>query len=256
MNSSEKTFFAISAVGVAVCLLTIVFNLPLPWLVSGIVVSSAAFAIGVVLYSVRKQRELDAAVKAACEALGLKHEKFAVGKGDAPAFAPYASVTPLNHGHKGLQWIARGILRQRPVELFQHSYTVSTGKSSHHVFHTCSAVDCPPHWPEVRLAPEGVLHRLGEKLGFRDIKIEDDAFNARWRVTSADPDFAQLLLGPEVQRFLLDAPKIEQWGVFSGKLVCLHSGKVEPDKLAALAPRAAELFELIPRELANWRPQS
>jgi hypothetical protein len=86
-----------------------------------------------------------------------------------------------------------------------------------------------------------------------DFKLENEAFNDRWIVKTESEDFALLLLSPQVQEFLTNAPSGETWQI-GNSWICWFRQK--PLKLAeARLPidRLTGLMRLIPPELAHWQ---
>ncbi len=174
-------------------------------------------------------------------------------KASRPAlFVPFAGAPELSHGAKGLQWAASGTIEGVRVDICEHMHMRSTGKSAHPVYYTAAAVECPAPWPALALTREHWGHAIAEMLGQRDVKLDSDEFNKRWRVHSKDADFALLFLSPQTQEWLKDAPKNEAWRLGAGRLVCVWSGNIKPEAAAALAARPVALLALAPPELAAW----
>jgi hypothetical protein len=172
------------------------------------------------------------------------------------AFAPFEGLGDMRHGGKGIRWLASKPRGRGEIRIIEHAYTVSTGKSSHTVVNTCIAAigardRAAAGWPLLRLSGESVLDRLGERLGGKpDVKLDDDAFNRRWRVRCDDDGFAIALLSPEVQAILAQADSAEWWG-FGGasNLICIgRRGSADPKTLDAMLTRLDSVIEAMPLE--------
>lgn len=145
------------------------------------------------------------------------------GKEEAQRFfEPLDGLSHLRTGAAGLKWLARGRIARWPAVVLEHSYTIGTGKNRRSVVHTCAALVGDGRWPVLTLTGETLMNRLAERLGGKsDVKLEDEAFNRRWRVNCHDEGFALAMLTPEVQG-VLGGSGLNEWWVFGGQgLVCL-----------------------------------
>lgn len=172
------------------------------------------------------------------------------------AFAPFDGLGDMRHGGRGIRWLASQPRGRGEIRMIEHAYTVSTGKSSHTVVNTCIAAigardRSAAGWPLLRLSGESVLDRLGEKLGGKpDVKLDDEAFNRRWRVRCDDDGFAIAVLSPEVQTILAKADAAEWWG-FGGpsNLVCIgRRGSADARVLDGMLARLESVIEAMPAE--------
>lgn len=199
----------------------------------------------------RKRRE---EIGAALAKLGLAMSAEKKAPAHAEAFALAGELKSLSRGASGVNWSARGALGGREVVVFEHSFTTSTGKSTVTHFHTIAATACPMSWPRLSLDEEGLLAKIAEFLGMRDIKLEDEAFNARWRLKCGSEDFALLVLGPEAQAWCMALPKGLCIRIGQGAVVVFAPRQVrKPEDVATLAEMPGRLMELIPAELAGFR---
>lgn len=170
-------------------------------------------------------------------------------------FAGVAHIGAIKFGKaRAIQWVAEHAGPDGPERIFEHRYVVSTGKSAHTVLHTVATAPCPAAWPDVSIRARNLLHALLAMLGRRPLRLDDPAFNARWTVACAEPEFAVLLLTPDVQRWLLSAPRAESWYIGRGQVVCLWHGRTDPALLPSLFERPRQFLALVPRELWEWLP--
>lgn len=158
----------------------------------------------------------------------------------------------LRTGSKGVMWVATGQVDALDVTLLEHRYTSGSGKNRSTHYHTVAATPAPEHWPAVELAPENFFHRIGELFGSKDFKLEDPAFNKKWRVKVDHEDFALLALTPEVQQWAMDLPAGMQIRIGRGAITLCRTRSVRGDDAADLVRRCVALALLIPEELGAW----
>lgn len=174
----------------------------------------------------------------------------------ADAFGPFDSLGDMRNGSKGLRWFASQPRGRGELRIVEHSYTVSTGKSSHAVVNTCVAVIGPrgggaAAWPLLRLAGESMFDRLGDKLGGKtDVKLDDEVFNRRWRVRCEDDGFAIAVLSPEVQALLAQADSDEWWALGgTWNLICVgRRSPADAKALEAMLARVEAVIAAMPAE--------
>jgi hypothetical protein len=170
----------------------------------------------------------------------------------SPTLAPMGDLSALSGGAAKLEWVARGQIEGVEVELLEHRYRVSTGKSSHTICHTLACVPCPASWPSLSMTRETFLHRWFEGLGLRDLRLEDEAFNRRWRLKCDDEGFAIAALSPGLQAWLAQADKNESWFILRGRLCVLRRDGSELGALIEQGSRPVQFLAQLPRELENW----
>lgn len=90
-----------------------------------------------------------------------------------------------------------GIERDRRVRVLH--FTVGSGKSKQHW--TALQVDLAAEPPRLAIRQENFFTRLAERLGMKDLKTGDAAFDRRYRLESSDPLFVHALL-PEWRQAL------------------------------------------------------
>lgn len=183
----------------------------------------------------------------------LDHRGLLVAPGDDPGMRGSLSHLPeFKRGRQSLRWHAAAKDGSGLI-VMEHEAVVGSGKHRQTIVHTVAALPCPPDWPNLTLGPESFFSKLGEMLGFKDLKLDDAAFNARWRIKCSSEEFAIVALSPAAQAWLLAAPKQEAWCIGSGWVCCVWDGHHEPAAVADLIARPAELLKQMPPELAAWR---
>ncbi|MDZ4709008.1 MAG: hypothetical protein SH818_11465 [Saprospiraceae bacterium] len=105
-------------------------------------------------------------------------------------------------GSKKVRYILSGNLESKePAFIFEYSYVVSTGKSSHTYFQHVLSVRLARNLPPFTLRPENFFHKIGEWLGFKDIDFEAyPQFSDAYRLKSNNENkvrnlFNEFLLG-------------------------------------------------------------
>ncbi|MCC6428881.1 MAG: hypothetical protein IT435_18930 [Phycisphaerales bacterium] len=175
----------------------------------------------------------------------------------AQAFAALGGCwSKLRHGAPKINWFATGDVNDRSMTLVEHSYTVSTGKSSHTVYHSIAASPAPENWPTVEMNQEHLLHKIAEFLGSKDYRVEDEAFNKRWRIKVGDEDFALMVLTPEVQAWSMDLPGSTIVRIGKGAITIAIPSALRGDAAQELVSRCASLADMLPPELDAWESSS
>ncbi len=174
-------------------------------------------------------------------------------------FEPFGDVSHLRHGAKGVRWSAAGTLDGVDIRIIEHSYVVSTGKTSHAVVNVCVAAvgragTGGGAWPLLRLGVEGWFHRIGEKVGLKpDIRVESEEFNRRWRVRCDDEGFALAVLSPSVQAAMMTCDAKDWWSIGGSRGVLCHgrTGTVNAPALGAMLHRLREVARALEPEVRS-----
>jgi hypothetical protein len=245
------TVFGLAAVSVIILIAARSGGNAAPGVIIGVVVLAILGAMmAAVIAERRRAQALHAALTSGGYTVNFKPDAGAKGA----AFGSISHLPNLRSGSRGISWHAAGQSAGRPIEIVEHRYVVQAGKSTHVVVHTVFSTPCPHTWPGLSLTPENFFHRIGEVFGIKDIRLEDETFNRRWRVKGDDESFAALVLVPEVQQWLASAPGRESWVIGKGRVCLLRHGRVKPADVKATAARVAQLVDQIPPELAAWAP--
>lgn len=212
----------------------------------------AALIIGsgvlMVIAGVSRSKRRRAALESRLTESGFRH-KSKPGKDERDGlFEPFDGVKALSTGAKGLRFWAESEIDGHTVTVVEHVYLVHTGSTTSTVAHVGAAIPCPEWWPDLSLTPEHLLHKLADAVGKRDLQLEREAFNKRWRVRTDDEDHTLLLLGPAMQEWLELAPKHESWIIGSGWVRCLRRSSVLRQDPIELATRVADFLGRVPPE--------
>lgn len=223
-----------------------------PVLVAGLGALGLAGLVAVVMavsgYTAARRLRIGAALEARGLSVQFRPDK----RQRAGCFARFAHLTSLRRGERGVRMWAGGEVDGRHVDLIEHAYVVSTGKSSHTVYHCAAATACPAAWPSLTLSPGNVVTSWWASLRGQDMTLENEAFNERWIVKAESEDFALLVLTPRVQEFLAHGPSGESWQIGDGAVCWVRRRQVKPETVCEPLDRLMGLMALIPPELEHW----
>jgi hypothetical protein len=163
-------------------------------------------------------------------------------------FAPYVHLKELSTKHKGLRWVAHTTIDGRELAVFLHTYTVHTGQATITIAHFVAATPCPEWWPTLSLTKENLFHKIKDKLGGSDMRLESETFNDVWRVKTDNEDLALVLLTPDIQRWLEHPPKHESWRIGDGVLCCLSRASSKKMPPLELVDRVQAFVSMLPPE--------
>ena len=160
----------------------------------------------------------------------------------------------LRKGRRGLLSAWVGEYKGLTVELLQHRYVVSSGNSTHYVYHRIATIPVPLSWPYLQLSRENLITRIATKLGMQDVRVEDEIVNERWRIKADDELFAQLFITPEMQMFLRELQEKQTWIVTNGRFLIMEKGSLRPGDVQHLLQMMSRIAGMIPAELEAWEP--
>ena len=161
---------------------------------------------------------------------------------------------------RGIRWkgksnritnVMRGQVDGTDVYLFDYTYIVHTGKSSHAVRQTVFfANDKNLQLPDFRLKPEGWWQKILTKTGAgRDINFEGNPdFSKRFWLTGEIEDLIREKFSPELQRFLAARPSIHLEGS-NYYLIAYKPGKtLNADEAQVFFERCCQTVRLMKSE--------
>ena len=144
-----------------------------------------------------------------------------------------------------------GTAAGRDVVVFQSTYVIHTGQASipvTHVIYACAA----PTWPPLNIVPRRGIGRFAWRFGWRrGIELDDPRFNAAFRTTGPDEDFAIALIGPEMQRFMLTKPGV-RWRIGGGHVHLIYRGGLKAERVPDSLGRLDGFWTHVPEELEAW----
>lgn len=218
-------------------------------LVTAMVVFFAVLAI----VGTRQEKKRLGDLAAAIERLGGTIDLKPAADAQQAAYAATPVLATTGRGADKVRLIAQVTIEGTPVLLVHYRYVTGSGKNRTTHDRTVARVVAPASWPQLTLTRENVLHKLADMVGFKDIRLDDEAFNKAWRVKSKDENFAMLAISPEVQAWLMAQKKSWIFEIGRGAIcVVSHTIARGPD-LEPQARAAAELARLIPPELQAYQ---
>lgn len=210
----------------------------LPALVAGAVAA-------IVVAMVRAERRRTEAMELASHTIGFVHEP----TGDLDLLRALADLPLFGRGHsRKVRNLMTGRIGDAEVKLFDYAYTTGGGKNSHTFRQTVALFPATRALPDFVLAPENVLHRIGQLFGYQDIDFEQNAdFSSHYLLRGSDETAIRAAFGPDRVAFLAGD---HGWTVEarSGFLGIYRSGKrCKPGELPAFLESAQRVWQALAR---------
>lgn len=171
------------------------------------------------------------------------------------AFGPFEALG-LGRGARGVRATMDGEVEGAEVRVIEHRYVEGGGNNSRTVRHVAAAIPCPDSWPMLRLSHEHLGTKLLSMLGGKDLQVESEAFNKRWRIAADDEDFAVLVLSPDVQDWLMRDDRREVWAIGRGWIACARRERLRAESFERISRRPLELLAMLPPELVAYERRS
>lgn len=145
--------------------------------------------------------------------------------------------------------------------LFDYTYKVTTnnGKTTTTTTHPFGvvAVRVPIVFPGLTMSPENVFHRIGTKLGVKELTFELEEFNRRYFIQCQDARAAHDLLHPQSIEYLMRHP-VRTWQ-FGGFHLLIHKGGFyDPIEIRQVMEEIQGFLDLVPeyvRQDRSFTPQ-
>lgn len=184
-----------------------------------------------------------------------RFENWAAAHGWTYALRPRADWAARMPGHsrRSVGIALTGGLGGRWVTVADYSYQTSSssgdGSSStttHHFIAVVVFLD-RPH-PRTAVVDRGPLSKLGRSLfGDKPTATADPLFDARFRITADDPDYARWLIGPPLIAAHLTGT-IPTWSVAGNELLAFQHGHLRnPESVPDLAAPLLRVADLLGR---------
>lgn len=143
-------------------------------------------------------------------------------------------------------------LNNLPVEIYERSQMMWLGSFMAPVVVECYYKLPAPNWPKIQIRARRGLSKLWYKFGNQSgIMLDDEVFNASYKVTSRDESFAIMLLSPELQGFIMDKPTVD-WSAGEGSIKLWYKGKLKKKRIENALERLGRFQSLIAQELYDW----
>lgn len=159
-------------------------------------------------------------------------------------------------GVENVMWGEAAGIRVRLFDFYYYETSTDSKGHSSRSYHRFSCVlgeidaDCP----HLTLAREGVLSRLADHLGFRDIEFESEEFNAAWQIKSDDRRFASALIDPRMMAWLLDEGGAGAYEVVGPLLLC-STDRLKPVEYLNLLEMLRRFHAHVPAVVSSLYPR-
>jgi len=158
----------------------------------------------------------------------------------------YGFLDRLQQGHSRVaSHRLEGEWQGMPAEAFQLKYVTGSGKNQQTHWWTVALVRIGTPFPELTIAPENVLSRFGQALGFDDIDFESIEFSNAYAVRSRDKKFAYDFCNTAMMEYLL-AHRGTTLELEHDVLALLASKRLKADDLRPMLGHLAAIRERIP----------
>lgn len=184
-----------------------------------IVMGAAALVGGIIFLAIQAEKKRVEAMRQAALAMGFQFAE----RDDSVIDRPFPAFDR-GHSRKATS-VMRGQTGGRPVVLFDHAYTVSTGKNSTTYRQTVALFDDVPGLPEFSLGPEHFFHKIATALGYQDIDFDEHPeFSKHYLLRGKDEAAVREVFNPDLLAFLAGE---RGWTVQSagGALAILRSAR-------------------------------
>ena len=218
------------------------------WLFVGLLVLAIAAIFAVFIYFDRKR---SAALESRARILGFTFRRKATL--EDKQLTAGSSLTTLGHSRHVRNVIELPETDGERMTLFDFSYVIGSGKSSRNYQQTVTRVQSPKlNLPAFDMRPEGVLLKIAQSLGMKDIDFaEAPTFSRMYTLRGQDEAAIRSLFTPELLRFCEANRGL--WISGAGNLLWFHreNRRVKAPELDAFVHASRETFSLFTRAQAT-----
>ncbi len=201
-----------------------------------------AIAIVTVGYFIQKWRREK--IEKVAERLGLRFRKK-----DTDLPRQYDFLDKLSQGRsRYARNILTGDYKGHPTTSFDFHYTVGAGKNKRNVSCSFFMLHLEKHFPELRIATEGLFSKFAQSIGFDDIDFESHEFSRRYVVRSDDKKFAYDVCNARMIEHLLKSP-IENLEIDGPCMALGFNRCISPDAIEYQLFRLVKIRERMPNYL-------
>ncbi|MEC9374362.1 MAG: hypothetical protein VYC34_10990 [Planctomycetota bacterium] len=139
--------------------------------------------------------------------------------------------------------VLTGFVDETPVTVFEHMRMIMAGNTPAPVYFSVYATPAAD-WPEVHITPAHLGTHIARFFG-RDGRrpFLSATFHHSFRVRTQDEQFAERLLTPEMQRFLLEKSSGLRWRIGSGCACMVYPGRLKADRIGRSLERLGKFLE-------------
>jgi hypothetical protein len=160
----------------------------------------------------------------------------------------------LAHGSNRYAYnILSGTYQGRGVLVFDYHYQTESRDSkghrrTHHYHFSCFVLQLEQSFPELTIAPEGILSKVAQAFGYDDIDFESHEFSRKFCVRSKDKKFAYDVCHARMIEYLLanDDLSIE---IENAALAIAYADVLKPEEIEPNLQRLAQVRALMPNYL-------
>ncbi len=148
--------------------------------------------------------------------------------------------------------ILSGGYHNHNVTIFDYHYKTGSGKDTHNHYLSFFLLQLTVSFPELVIAREGLLSKIGQALGYDDIDFESHEFSRKFCVRSKDKKFAYDVCNARMIEYLLsnDDLSIE---IEDNILAISFNRRLSPDNIEQNLNRLIEVRSLLPDYLFSQR---
>lgn len=211
-------------------------------------VALAGFAIWLNYWFEKKRREAMAALAAS---LGLR---FSPEKDHA--IQHFMFLDKLAQGENRYAYnVISGAYRGHEVLVFDYHYethsTDSKGRrQTHHHYFSFFILFLPKPFPELTIAPEGILSKIAQAFGYDDIDFESAEFSRKFVVRSKDKKFAYDVCHARMMEYMLANTDLNL-EIESTALAMAFASRLSMEQIKPNLERLVAIRELMPAYLVG-----
>ena len=165
--------------------------------VLAVVLVALAILVGIALVvrGIRREKKRTEAMEQASQSLGFTFEPV----GDLDLLRAVADLPLFGRGHsRKVRHVMTGRVGDHDLRMFDYKYTTGSGKNSRTWSQTVALLPVGRELPEFVLAPENLLHRVGQIFGYQDIDFEHHPeFSSRYLLRGPDETAIRAAFGPD-----------------------------------------------------------
>ena len=151
------------------------------------------------------------------------------------------------------QLVISGVHDNVPMRIFDYEYCTSSGRDRQYHRFTCALATIQFACPRLHIGHEDFMTRLGDHLGLRDVELEFDDFNRRFRVKCDDQKFAFSLLDGKMMQWLLGGDIFDTVEV-DGPWVLVACQQREPARWLELGSWIEQFYRKVPPVVYSQYP--
>jgi hypothetical protein len=201
---------------------------------------------GIFVVSSQMEKQRTEALTAAAQAMGFRFEPV----GDLDVMKGFGDLPLYGHGHsKQVRNVMTGKAGERDLTLFDYRYTTGGGKNSHTWRQTVALFpQGAAGLPDFLLAPENILHKIGQMFGYQDIDFDSSPdFSSHYLLRGADEMAIRSAFGAAALAYF---GQERGWHVevTGGCIGVYRSGKkCKPEELAAFRDESLTVLRALGR---------